>query len=167
VIDVVARSLASVTQPRFYETERGFQGEFLAIFRAALPAAGLPGDAIVEQEYQKRLREHGITVRPDIIVHIPTPVGGNRRRGNFAVFELKLAARAAEAQEDFASLDAVLGALDYPLGIFVNIAAPETHAELYGGPFPGRIHCFAVQLIQRRVRVAHAWFNGTRFVEGA
>jgi hypothetical protein len=82
--------------------------------------------SIVEQEYQKRLPDHGIRVRPDIIIHIPTLVGGNRRLGNFAVFELNLRAGEIEAREDFANLDAVLGALDYPLGVFINIDSTHT-----------------------------------------
>ncbi len=165
MIDVVTRSLAAVRHPRFYETERGFQGEFLAALRTELPEAGLPGDAIVEQEYQKRLREHGMTTRPDIIVHVPTLMGGDRRRGNFLVCELKLAARPEDAQEDFARLDAVLAALDYPLGVFVNVAADETHAGLYQGRFPVRIHCIAVHLNQGRVTIKHAAFDGERFVD--
>ena len=63
-------------------TERGFQGEFLDLLRETLPEVGLLGDAIVEQEYQKRIREHCITLRSDIIVHILASVGGNRRRNN-------------------------------------------------------------------------------------
>lgn len=165
MIDAVRDSLAGITQPRFYETERGFQGEFLAGLRRALPTIGLPGDAVVEQEYQKRLRDHGITVRPDIIVHVPTLVGGDRRLDNFAVFELKLAARAASAMEDFDSLDCVLAALNYPLGVFINIAATETHAAQYKGRFPDRLHCFAVQLIDGLAHIRHAHYNGRCFVE--
>lgn len=76
LIGVVNTCLVSITQPRLYETERAFQGEFLANLRDALPEVGLPGQAIVEQEYQKRYREHGIVVRPDIIIHVPTLTGG-------------------------------------------------------------------------------------------
>lgn len=83
MISHISKILTSIKQPRFNETERGFQGEFLALLRETLPEVGLPGDAIVEQEYQKRIREHGITLRSDISVHIPAPVGGNRRRNNF------------------------------------------------------------------------------------
>lgn len=36
---------------------------------------GLANEAIIEQEYQKRLAEHGITFRPDIIIHVPTAPG--------------------------------------------------------------------------------------------
>jgi hypothetical protein len=52
----------AVSTPRFFETERGYQGELLAELRAALLMLGLPGDAIVEQEYQKTFPKHRITV---------------------------------------------------------------------------------------------------------
>ncbi len=155
MIEVIAASLKKVVHPRFFETERGFQGELLATLRGALPAVGLPGDAIVEQKYQKRLQEHEITVRPDIIVHVPTAAGANRRERNFAVLELKRMASESGARGDFASLDAVLGALDYPLGVFVNIAGNSTHVDQYSGPFPERIHCFSVQLTREGVLIRH------------
>jgi hypothetical protein len=43
--------------------------------RSAMPVLALDGDAIVEQGYQKRMRDHGIDRRPDIIIHVPTPGG--------------------------------------------------------------------------------------------
>jgi len=165
MIDAIAQSLRTITHPRFYETERGFQGEFLVSLRRVLPDIGLPGDAIVEQEYQKRVLDHGIKIRPDIIIHVPTPSGSDRRRGNFVAFELKLAARTKDALEDFGNLDEIIAALDYPLGIFVNIASAHTYADIYGGRFPDRIRCFAVQLAEGGVRVRHACFDGTGFVE--
>lgn len=167
MIGIISNCLSAVTQRRFYETERGFQGEFLANLRTALPGAGLPGEAIVEQEYQKRFHEHGIVLRPDIIVHVPALIGADRRHCNFVVFELKLAAQPQDAAQAFESLDAVMGALDYPLGIFVNIASEDSHAGLYRGRFPDRIHCFAVQHVNERGQVKHASFNGVHFVEGA
>lgn len=165
MINTIASSLTSIIHPRFYETERGFQGAFLASLERTIPNVGLPHGAIVEQEYQKRFHEHGLKVRPDIIIHVPTPIGSNRRHGNFAVFELKLAARDEDAQKDFASLDSVLAVLDYPLAFFVNIAAEVTHANQYKGPFPDRIHWFATRLVNRQVKVRHAYFNGANLVE--
>lgn len=167
MVRIITDALRGVTHARFYESERAFQAEFLAILRAALPAAGLPGDAIIEQEYQKRLKEHGIRRRPDIIIHVPTLPGGNRREGNFAAFALKLAAGATKARKDFDALDAVLGALDYPLGVFVNIASPKTHAKEYRGSFLDRIHCFAVWRSEAQVHVRHAYYRGATLIEGA
>ena len=88
MIPTIVTALRAVSTPRFFETERGYQGEFLAELRAALPALGLPGDAIVEQEYQKTLPLHNINVRPDIIIHVPAAEGGDRTVGDFSVFEL-------------------------------------------------------------------------------
>lgn len=159
LIPIVLECLRAVRQDRFFETERGYQGELLAELRAKLPRAALPGSPILEQEYQKRLLEHAVKVRPDIIIHVPTPSGGDRRQGNFAVFELKLHASRNQAREDFANLDAVLSALDYPLGVFVNIAATDTHAVHYDGPFRDRLHFFAVKQAAHRVEIRHAYYR--------
>lgn len=165
MVEIIVESLRCVRDARFFETERGYQGEFLAELRARFPHAGLPGDAIVEQEYQKRLPDHGVKVRPDIIVHVPTPAGGNRRHGNFAVFELKRRAGQAAARKGFANLDAVLGALDYPLGVFVNIDSSVTQIAHYSGKFAERLHFFAVRPTGRRVQLRHAYFRDGLVIE--
>jgi len=167
VISIIVECIRSVRQPRFFETERGYQGELLAELRARLPQANLPGDAIVEQEYQKRLRDHCINIRPDIIIHVPTPAGGIRRQGNFAVFELNLRAGPAEANEDFANLDAVLDALDYPLGVFVNIASSRTQAMHYSGRFRERLHFFAVRRTRDGIQLRHAYCHDGGIIEEA
>jgi hypothetical protein len=165
MIPTIATALRGVSTPRFFETERGYQGEFLARLHASLPEIGLPGSAIVEQEYQKRLKDHGITVRPDVIIHVPTREGGNRREGNFAVFELKRKATLDEAREDFGSLDAVIKALNYPLGVFLNIDSDDTQARNYDGAFGDRIHFFAVRLVNETVQLRHAYRVGNQLIE--
>lgn len=165
MVEIIVECLRGVRQARFFETERGYQGELLAELRARLPEAGVPGDAIVEQEYQKRLPDHGIRVRPDIIIHIPTPAGANRQQGNFAVFELKLRAGQAEARDDFANLDAVLGSLDYPLGVFVNIASSHTQAAHYSGRFGERLHFFAVRQAGSGIQLRHAYYRDGTVLE--
>ncbi len=161
MVTMIMEALKSVRNAHFFTTERGYQGEFLAELRRFLPGVGLPGDAIVEQEYQKRLAAHGINVRPDLIIHIPTPVGQDRRRDNFVVFELNLQAGPAESRGDFENLDTVVGALDYPLAVFVNIASDRTQARHYRGPFRGRLHCFAVRIANGHLAFRHAhWLNG-------
>ncbi len=57
----------------------------------------LPDYAIVEQEYQKQADLHGMTIRPDIIIHDPfNPTRHHvRTEGNLAVVELKLRATSA------------------------------------------------------------------------
>lgn len=116
----------------------------------------MPESIVVEQEYQKRCGEHTIKVRPDIIIHLPTPAGGDRKVGNVAALELKLDARAEQARVALAGLDAILGALHYHLGIFVNIGSAQTHVGLYDGGFPDRIHCFAIRLDGKQTRIAYA-----------
>lgn len=115
----VRDALTAINNPRFFETERGFQGELIA----HLAALQLPDQAILEQEYQKRQREHGLTIRPDIIIHEPYDPKRHaaRTEGNYAVLELKLNATPGEALEDFHSLATMIKVLHYPLGIFVNI----------------------------------------------
>jgi hypothetical protein len=165
MIPTIVMALRRVSVPRFFDTERGYQGEFLAELRAALPELGLPGDVIVEQEYQKTLPAHKINVRPDIIIHVPTPEDGNRRLDNFAVFELNYQAGPKEAQEDFENLDTVIGALDYPLGVFVNVDSVRTQATHYRGAYRDRIHFFAVRLIDGVVQVRHAYYSGDDLIE--
>ena len=165
MIPTIVTCLRSIHRPRFFDTELGFQGELLAELRGALPGVGLTGDAVVEQEYQKRLGAHGIDVRPDLIVHVQTPAGGNTHENNFAVFELNHKAGPKEVQEDFANLDAVLRALDYPLGVFVNIGTSRTQAARYQGPFKDRIHFFAVRLRKDVVELRHAFYADGHLVE--
>jgi hypothetical protein len=139
-------ALQSITHPRFFETERGFQGQLVAALVNVVPV--LMPAAVVEQEYQKRLELHGLRVRPDIIIHEPFDATRHtsRQDGNVAVIELKLNASAAAAKEDFSSLIAMMEALAYPAGVFVNIAANETHAASLPDEAKGRVACFAVWL---------------------
>ncbi|MBK7664281.1 MAG: hypothetical protein IPJ21_12180 [Sterolibacteriaceae bacterium] len=157
VLRGVRDALASITAPRFFQTERGYQGALLAQLHQRLL---LSDDAIVEQEYQKQAGQHGLTIRPDIIVHEPFDPARHHARteGNVAVIELKLRATAADALGDFQSLRSMLEVLRYPLGVFVNIDAAVTHAGSIPADLHGRIVCFAVmlvrgvpQIIERRV----------------
>ena len=125
----------------------------------------LPGNSIVEQEYQKRYGHHGTKIRPDIIIHTPAPDGGNRREGNSVVFELKRRAGRAKACQDFAKLDTALNELQYSLGVFVNICSCETQAAHYGGHFRDRIHFFAVRLVSDVVQLRHAFYTNGKLVE--
>jgi hypothetical protein len=161
VIEAVVQALSAVTNARFFETERGFQGAFQANLAIAL-GDRVPPEAIVEEEYQKRIRIHGIRRRPDVIVHTPTQPGGDRCAGNFAVFALKLRATPSEARQDFDALDAMFAALRYPFGAFINIGDDRTHAEQYGGAFPERIHSFAAWQNNGHTHVRHAWHDNGR-----
>jgi hypothetical protein len=106
----------------------------------------LPNQAIIEQEYQKRLFSHGLTIRPDIVIHDPYDPTRHASRaiGNIVVIELKLKANATQAAADFASLSTMLTVLQYPLGVFININSSETHASLVPPVAKGRIVTYAV-----------------------
>jgi hypothetical protein len=110
---------------------------------------------IVEQEYQKRQRDHGLTVWPDIINHEPFDPArhAGHTDGNRAVVELKLNAITAEAAGDFESLAAMIQVLNYPLGVIVNIASAVTHANLIPTAVRGRVVAFAVTLEDGKSRV--------------
>lgn len=162
MIPLIIEALQRVEHPRFFENERGFQGQFQANLQIAGAA---PPNAIVEEEHQKTRTRHRIRRRPDIIIHIPTPDGGNRRAGNFAVFNLKRAAGPAAAVKDFVALDALIEALDYELAAFVNIAGERTHADRYHGRFRDRIHFFSVWRDGNDTRVRHAHYDNGRLVE--
>lgn len=153
LIAKVRESLASISISRYFETERGFQGALLTHLAQRIPV--LPEGAVIEQEYQKRLAQHGLNIRPDIIIHEPFDPArhATRREGNLAVIELKLNATEPEAVEDIRKLIAMIDALHYPLGLFINIAAIDTYARLVPLEAKGRIVCFAVSLHDGRTHV--------------
>ncbi|NMM02323.1 hypothetical protein HHL24_30915 [Paraburkholderia sp. RP-4-7] len=136
-------ALSSIVEPRLFETERGFQGALLAEMHRLVP---LPVGTVIEQEYQKRLRQHGLSQRPDIIIHEPFDPTRHRTPadGNHAVVELKLRATAAHAIVDFDKLSLIRDVLEYPLAIFVNIGSAITHANVAPPSLHGFLVCFAV-----------------------
>lgn len=142
------KSLQSVVEPVLYGDERGFQGALLHELNARLGHGVLPDDPVIQQEYQKRLRHHGITIRPDIIVHIPFERGGmeNRGEGNFAAIELKRRATPKAARQAFASLSQMKRILKYPLTVFINVDTEETRAALCPRSIAEQTVCFAVRL---------------------
>lgn len=141
-------ALENIREPRFFRTERGFQGELLAQLRNRLQNAELPGDPIVEQEYQKTMPLHGLNIRPDIVVHIPFERGRAERRdqGNFVAMELKLRATENEARGDFANLKQMREVLGYPLTVFINIDSDETHVAQCPEDLAVQTVCYAVRL---------------------
>lgn len=145
---LLKESLENVREPRFFETERGFQGELLAHLRNRLEFAGFPGGPIVEQEYQKTLPHHGLNIRPDIIIHIPFERGHAEWRdaGNFVAMELKLRSTEHEAREDFAKLQLMRDVLGYPLTIFINVNSDQTHSAVLPEAIAGQTVCYAVRL---------------------
>ena len=70
IIRAINLALDKVNHQRFFESERGFQGEFKSNLKAEL-GIGLQADTIIEDEHQKRLKDHGLRLRPDLIIHVP------------------------------------------------------------------------------------------------
>ena len=147
-------SIRAITDRRYFSTERGYQGQLLAKLTNNLDIERIfPGDPTVEQEYQKTLKNHGIKIRPDIIIHIPYERGAaeNRRSGNYVAIQIKLKASKRRAKEDFRKLNLMFEKLNYPLGIFLNINSNKTFYDSYSGNYKERLHCFAVQLVNNEV----------------
>lgn len=142
------QALAAIKEPRFFATERGYQGALISELKSRIAEADFPDDPIVEQEYQKTLPNHGINIRPDIIIHIPFERGLNQRRdqGNFVAIEMKRQSTAADAEADFASLTLLKERLGYPITIFLNIDSAETHAQHCPARIGAQTVCFAVRL---------------------
>lgn len=147
IIDATEEALRKVVDPRFFQTERGFQGQFYCALQRQLEEKGLlKGGYLLEMEYQKS-RRHGITQRPDIILHVPAEVSGAQViQNNLAVWALKKRATEEEAEQDFFRLDEMFDVLHYPLGFLVNIDAKNNFASSYQGRFPGRLRTVAVWL---------------------
>ncbi len=149
-VAVFQAALAAIREPRLFATERGYQGALIGELQKRLDEVALPGEPIIEQEYQKTLPHHGITIRPDLIIHIPFERGATcwRNEGNFVAVEMKVNATAAEADEDFASLVLLKERLGYPLTLFLNIGAAQSYAERCPQSIAAQTVCFAVHLRQ-------------------
>ena len=165
VIGIVIDALKKVNNPRFFKTERGYQGRFGCAMYEVMDNKGIfPDDAILEEEYQKRRNEHGTIQRPDIIVHIPTEISGlaNTTKNNFVVFAFKKNATLKKAGEDFYKLDVMFKELEYPLGIFINIGTLHTHIDKYRGDYKERLHFFSVVMKNVELKIVHAFFKNAQ-----
>ena len=149
---LLEESLQGISEEVLYRDERGFQGALLHELNARIGKGVLPEDPIIQQEYQKRLRHHGIKIRPDIIVHIPFERGlaEGRDEGNFAAMELKRRATVKSARAAFANLALMKRALKYPLTVFINVDSEETHAAVCPWSIADQNVCFAVRLEEGR-----------------
>ena len=145
---VLRQALESIPDAVFYRDERGFQGAVLHELSMRLGQGVLPEDPIIQQEYQKRLRHHGIKIRPDIILHVPFERGlaEGRDEGNFVAVELKRRATGKRAKDAFANLALMKKALNYPLTVFTNVDSEQTHAALCPKSIADQTACFAVRL---------------------
>jgi len=159
IIEIVAKALKNIDSSRFFKTERGFQGRFVCVLYEILDAEGLfPEDAILEEEYQKRIGNYGTSQRPDLIIHVPVESthSSDRTENNFVVFEFKKQADENKAKGDFKKLDKIFRELKYPLGIFVNINGSKFFLDGYSGQFENRIHEFCVTQTNDKSNILHA-----------
>ena len=157
---IIRSSLLDIDEPRLFQTERGYQGQLQAQLANRIHGELLTAqDLLVESEYQKSMRRHGLRIRPDLVIHVPYERGETptRRDGNYAAIELKLRARAAAAHDAFGNLDEILTKLNYHVGIFINIASAETHFAECGSPHWKRIRAFAVRREGEYVVVREEW----------
>jgi len=146
ILGLLEETLAAIREPRLFRTERGYQGELVAELKARIPEAAFPGDPIVEQEYQKRVPDHGIAIRPDLIIHIPFERGvtGSRGEGNFVAVELKRdKSKVAGAFENLRQMKEHLG---YALTVLVMLDSAETFASMCPKAIARQTVCFAVRL---------------------
>jgi hypothetical protein len=148
----VHAALRGLTHPRYFASERAFQGQLLVELAKHLR---LPDQAIIEQEYQKILKVHGLKIRPDIVIHEPFDPARHRSRsdGNVAVLELKLRASADQAASDFDSLLAMQEALEYPVCIFINVGGRDTFVEQLPVRRRAQFLLYAVELVDGAVQV--------------
>jgi len=162
IVEIVVEALKEITSPRFYKTERGFQGRFAcALYKVLDERRIFPDDAIIEEEYQKRLKDHGTAQRPDLIIHVPFEAGRsqNRWEDNFVVFAFKKNADQKVAEEDFGKIDIMFKKLKYPIGFFINIDRyPDIFLDSYDGDFKDRIHEFCIKL-DNGLHILHAFFK--------
>lgn len=149
-------SLKAINEKHFFNTERGYQGRLLSELEKRINIKKIfLGNIIIEQEYQKTLKKHGINIRPDIIIHVPykEKIHPSRRYRNYVVIQLKLCASKEDAKKDFKKIDLMYNKLDYPLGIFLNINSDKTSFDSYSGDYKERLHCFAVKLSDNKILI--------------
>lgn len=156
-IEIIIEALKHMDSPRFFKTERGFQGRFAcALYEILNKRQIFPDDTIVEEEYQKRIEPHRTSLRPDLIIHVPFEAGhsSSRKENNFVVFAFKRQASKDDAKDDFEKLDTIFRELEYPLGIFINIdGRSEVFLDKYSGSFKNRIHEFCIRQTNNKLDI--------------
>jgi hypothetical protein len=133
-LEMLSLAIARIKEPRLFATERGYQGMLVAEIDKLIEAEPNSIERpVVEQEYQKTADRHGITLWPDIVVHVPFErgVSPTRRHDNHLVILLKLRATKSKANEDFKNLEIICSTLDYPCGAFVNVASSNLFLPSY------------------------------------
>ena len=174
IIEATIEALKSIRNPRYFNNERGYQGEFYCALRKQLAeraVIGLDkhdtiiGDIILDMEYQKR-GVHRTQQRPDIILHKPAKVTNTSvDENNFAVWALKRKCRCPKAKKDFTKLNEMFRNLNYPLGFFINIDNDSHHLEHYKGDYDKRIFGFSVRLRNGVLYIKQGAFMRGKLIE--
>lgn len=155
-INKLVSAMCRITHPRYYESERGYQGALQVQLHTELAELEWEG-AIIEQEYQKRIKEHNVNIRPDLIIHVPFDDGihHSRDEDNFVVFELKLGVSLSKkkALADYESLANMCEALSYPYAVFIIINGDESFLNDYNGPHKDKIIVLKTKLSKDGVAV--------------
>lgn len=159
LMSVISEAIKQIKSRRLFNSERGFRGQLQANLDRLLREKNLISNhALVEEEYQKRIRDHGVSHRPDIIIHVPFEEGiaRSRREDNFVAFELKLRADENDASDDFAKLNDYITILKYPIGVFVNVNSEKPFIELVPN---NKIHVLNVLRHKQDVVVIHSYIK--------
>jgi len=161
IIQMVLTSLYEISSPRFFNTERGFQGRFLISFNKQLEERKIfPEGTIIEEEYQKSNKLHGIKQRPDLLVHIPieSSTSSNRKENNFIAFEFKLNGNKVKVLKDFDKLDEMIIKLHYNYGIFININSLNSFLADYEGTNKDKLQEFCIKQLDGKLKLRYAYF---------
>ncbi len=166
IIETIIEALKHMNSPRFFKTERGFQGRFACALYKIFDAKKIfQDDTIIEEEYQKRIDSHRTRLRPDLIVHVPVESShsSSRTENNFVVFAFKKQANEDRAKEDFEKLHELFKKLEYQLGIFINInGSPNIFLSKFSGNFKNRIHEFCITQTNGKNNILHAYFQNDK-----
>jgi hypothetical protein len=159
-------ALTMVRELRFFRTERGYHGRFYCALQQVLDSMGfLADDTILEMEYQKSQRRHGISQRPDIVLHSPTEATGKLvTANNIAVWALKHRASVSNAREDFTKLDEMIRVLHYQVIVFVNVESEHHYFNEYCGPYSSCLVTCSALFDSTKLRVTVASDSGGKTV---
>ncbi len=166
-IEIIINALKEIKSPRFFNTERGFQGEFKsALGKILLEQNIFPDEAIIEEEYQKSLKFHGIRQRPDLVIHVPVISShfNNRKENNYIVFAFKLSGDKNKVMKDLEKLEEMIDKLSYSFGIFININSTNCFLEEYHGPYKHKLHEFCIKQFNGRIKLRYAHFQAGKII---
>jgi hypothetical protein len=165
--EIVITALKEIVSPRFFLTERGFQGNFAIALNKILGENNIFQDGtIIEEEYQKRLKLHGFRQRPDLLIHVPNESSHskNRKENNYVAFAFKLSGNKTKVMKDFEKLNELIEKLDYSLGIFININSLNCFLGEYQGPNKDKLHEFCIKQIMGESNLRYAHFQKEKIV---